>query len=469
MGQKLIKKNWSFKRSHLMQTSQLKTKVVLTDYPYQKDIDNRLFLASLSVGEIHVLEEIIHHSLRFSIDQLTEDLELEESELIPILNKFETIKLLKFDGKIISVDKEVRKYFEFQIEKFCDDFEPNLEFFQNFLSQVPIHLLPDWYAIPRSSDNIVASIIEKHFLTPKIFRQYIAELEFDVPILKQLIRDVYEAPDFKYCANELMKKYEINRKQFEEYLLLLEYHFVCCLTYEQKNGKWEGIVTPFSEWEDFLRFEAKKTLLPSTSKILTMYEEPFGFILDLNRVLTICKTTKSTFRTIQESKTKQVPELEKVINKLKELGWMEQTKSGQLIPTKAGLEWASKSIQAQAVDLAFHPNNKLEKHSDFESLVTVRNLRLIEKNLRGIPSNKWITIEQFLKSFTAPLGDKENISLKNKGKKWRYEIPTYLEQEKEFIQAIILERLHQLGVVKVGTFEGQSCFSLTDYGQHYIH
>ncbi len=67
------------------------------------------------------------------------------------------------------VDKDVRKYFEAKVEKFDEDFQPNLDFLQSILNKVSIHTLPLWYPIPRSTDNIFASIIETYFSTPKIY------------------------------------------------------------------------------------------------------------------------------------------------------------------------------------------------------------------------------------------------------------------------------------------------------------
>ena len=224
-----------------------KTKVVLSDYPYRKDIENRLSLSSLTLFEVDVLREILHHSLEFPILQLADILNTSTDKLIPVLDKLSATKLFKRDNLKLTIDKEKRKNFELQLEKFEDDFEPNLEFLQGLLNKVPIQILPHcWHPISRTSDNIFASIVERTSCTPEDYRNYISELHFDDPVLNGIIEDLFSTSGFKIRESTLISKYKLSREKFSEHSLhLLEYSFVCCLRYEQVDGFWKSSLHHF--------------------------------------------------------------------------------------------------------------------------------------------------------------------------------------------------------------------------------
>ena len=132
----------------------------------------------------------------------------------------------------------MRKYFESQILKFEEDFYPGIEYLQGLLRKVPIQILPTWYSIPRTSNNIFDSLIEKYLITPHTYERYLSELTFSDEILTDIVRSVHQAPEYKVRADEIIKKHHLSHEQFEEHLLLLEFHFACCLRYEKK---WRGV------------------------------------------------------------------------------------------------------------------------------------------------------------------------------------------------------------------------------------
>lgn len=238
---------------------QKKNKIDLTGYNYRRDIENRLLMASLSVFEVEVLREILQRSVKIQIADLARALHTTVKALSPVLAKLKTTQLLSYDDAVITVDKEMRRYYELQIDKFDDDFQPNLVYLQTMLNKVPIEVLPVWYAIPRMSDHIIASIIEKNLATPKIFRRYLEELEFESPIQRHIMDDVFSAPDGKVHADTLREKYGLTREAFEEALLWLEFNFVCFLSYNRLEDMWQEVVTPFWEWREYLRFERSRT------------------------------------------------------------------------------------------------------------------------------------------------------------------------------------------------------------------
>lgn len=449
---------------------QRKAKVSLSDYPFRRDVEVRLFMAQLSITEIEVLREIVHHSLKISIEQLAEDLDLELNVLLPILDKLNAVKLFKRQNLTLLVNKEMRKYFEGKIEKFDDNFKPDIDFLQSVLNKVPIHVLPLWYAIPRSSDNIFESIIEKYFLTPLIYRQYLSELQFDNPILKSIIDEVFQPPHFSVRVEDLLAKFNLTHEQLEEHILLLEYHFVCCLSYKRSKGYWHEIVTPFAEWHELLLFEHQTKPKPIHPKSIKK-DQPveFAFVKNLVILLKACSTKKILSKNVKDLHVNTSDQQQAVVNKLIQLELAKLNTSHQLNATTKGKEWLSKPLFEQIAAIANDPLNTASEPHDFPSLWNVRNLRLIEKSLKRLVPNEWIHIDCFLQGMIAPIGDKEPITLKNKGKKWRYVLPVYTDQEKLFIQRVITERLVELGMIETGTYQGKLCFCLTPFGNHVIH
>ncbi len=429
-----------------------KTKVVLSDYPYRKDIESRLSLSSLTLFEVDVLREILHHSLEFPILQLADILDTNTEKLIPVLDKLSATKLFKRDHLKLTIDKEKRKYFELQLEKFEDDFEPNLEFLQGLLNKVPIHILPNWYPISRTSDNIFASIIEKYFLTPKDYRIYISELHFDNPGLNGIIKDLFSSTDFKIRASDLISKYKLTREEFEEYILLLEYSFVCCLRYEQVDGLWEEFITPFQEYMEYLLFEVNTKAKPiKDNKILPNCAEEFWFMKDLSELIKSYPGSKMAALYRPE-------QLKRYVQYATDLGFI--NKDGA---TDKGLLWLTSNDLHKAHDL-FN-----QMHYPKGPLWTQKNIRYIEKSLKSLPPREWIYLDDFLQGLTAPLGSRDHVTLTKKGKKWKYLIPTYTPEELDFVKKMITERLYELGIVSTGAHKGKVCFFMTQFGTQHLH
>ena len=235
-------------------TSSRKNKISLTDYDYQKDIQNRLLVANLREEERDVLEEILYSPLHMTIADLASRLGMRLDLLTQTLHKLLPSGLCTIQGSHITIHKEMRKYFEIHMQRFDNDFRPYMEFIQSLLKKPPIHVLPIWYAVPRTADNIFHSLIERHFKTPLHFQRYIADLHFGEPVLQQIIHDVFSSEELERPASWIIAKYALTKELFEEYMLHLEFNFVCCLRYKRGLSGWEEIVTPFHEWMEYLRF-----------------------------------------------------------------------------------------------------------------------------------------------------------------------------------------------------------------------
>lgn len=461
----------------LESSSGRKNKISLTDYDYQKDITNRLMLAKFSSEDLRVLEEILYSSLRISIAELADSLEMTSAELTPILEGLLPTGLFSLEKGSLSVDKERRKYFEIQLSRIEEDFRPDMEFLQDLLKKIPIHILPIWYSIPRTSNNIFESIIEKHLLTPQIFQRYILESNFGEPVLKKIIDDVYNSPSLELPSKELMRKYQITEELFEEYMLHLEFSFICCLKYKKTATGLEEIVTPFHEWKEYASF-LRKTEAPSLeeAKVEKNHSSLFSFVEDLSLLLqetqsnpiTVTQTTSGFVPAKKISSlskiSKEAAYMEHLIAKLLLVRLVQNTPQGLQI-TPAGIEWLSYPSDQKAFFLYRHPINKILGYSKKNSSYTERSLREAEKTILRVLDKGWVLFEDVLKGCHIALKEEDVVTLKRSGKTWKYTLPSYSEEERSFLYAVIFEWLLEAGIVETGLFEAKPCFKVTPFGQ----
>jgi hypothetical protein len=363
-----------------------KNKIVLTDYNYKRDIENRLLMAHFSVFDVTVLHEILSSSLIVTGKTIAEHLDTTEKKLQPTLEKLSKTKLLTYSQGVITVDKELRKYYEVQILKFDDNFEPGVEYLQSILNKVPIHVLPIWYVIPRSSDNIFASIVEKYLFSPKIYERYAAEMIFDNPVCNQIIDDVFTAPDFEVTSNVLRKKYKLSAEQFEEYMLHLEYNLICCLSYKCIGDQWEEVVTPFYEWREYLRFKRDTEPQPilDVAKIKRTHPDDYGFINDMTTRL------KKVIEAPQKVKEKDA-----TTEMLLQLHLVTE-KNGQLHSNEHSTAWLKKSLQDQAIMIYRLPMTRYRYLYGNEFLVSDRDIREAERSLKRVINKGWFYFDDFM-------------------------------------------------------------------------
>ncbi len=453
-----------------------KNKVNLADYDYKQDIKNRLFLLECSPFDLVVLDEILFSSIKISIRKIAKNIESDESVLIPVLEKFNKIGLLTFEDHSVVIDKEARKYFETEIEKFEADFIPGMEFLQHLLKKIPIHVLPTWYSIPRTSDNIFSSLVEKYLLTPQIFQRHLLDLSLGNPILSEIAQDVFSSENLELSAQEITKKYHLSRELFEEYMLLLELNFVCCLKYQKNQEKWEERVTPFHEWREYLIFlrETTTSQIRDVSKIQKMRPHDFSFVEDLSLLLKMIK--KETILLNEASHTliashlcpnslKPFHEyLEQLVHKLQILKLAEVVE-GRLYPLETASEWLEMRPESKALHLYRHPLNRLVRPDLPEDFITEKTLKEAEKSIQLVLDTGWVVFDDFFRGVTVPIGTNNTIVLKKCGKSWKYLIPQYTPEEKIVFHATIFERLFEAGVTAVGLYGDKACFTVTPFGR----
>lgn len=429
-----------------------KNKVNLADYNCQQDIENRMLMSDFSTLDIEILEEILYSPLKISFKKLARSVGCEENELLVVLNKFSLAGLLSINEDVINVDKEKRKYFEFELTRFDPQFKPDMEFLQGLLRKVPIHILPTWYSIPRTSNNIFESIFEKYLLTPHIFQRYLMELNLGDPVLNAIIQDVFSAPDFKISSTDLISKYNLNRRDFEEMILILEFNFVCCLNFEKADNHWLEFVAPFHEWHEYLRFfrATEPPCIESKEPIIRFKESDFAFLEEMSELL--MKAKKKSL-TIEKSTA---------VEKLSLTKLAEYT-DGKLSTLEAGDAWLDLSLENRALYLYRNPNNRI-----LTLTVGERYVREAEKSIKRVLHGGWLYFDEFLKGVLVPLNEHSVVMLKRAGKHWKYTLPVYGEKEKALLKATIFEWLYELGMVAIGTCHGRDCFAVTHFGRFFF-
>jgi hypothetical protein len=429
-----------------------KNKVNLTDYPFQQDIENRILMSDFSTLDVEVLEEILFSPLKISLKKLAKTIDCQERDLSASLKKLASTGLLSIQEDAITVEKEKRKYFEFQIQRFDPDFKPDMEFAQGLLRKVPIHLLPSWYAIPRTSNNIFESIVEKYLLTPHIFQRYLMELNFGEPILNAIMDDLFHSPDLKISSSDLIARYNLKRQDFEEMLLILEFNFVCCLCYEKEDDHWLEFIVPFHEWNEYLRF-TRATETPTLSPkepIERKSDNDFAYIEEMSSLL-----LKAKKKPLSIEKT---PLVEKLC-----IVHLAEHDGGKLHTLAAGDEWLDLSLENRALYLYRHPHNRVLSRPIGE-----RYVREAEKSVKRVLHGQWVYFDDFLKGVLVPLNEHSVIMLKRAGKHWKYTLPIYGDEEKAILKVTLFEWLYELGMVAIGTCRGRDCFSVTPFGRFFF-
>jgi len=475
-------------------SSPRKNKVHLNDYDCQQDVENRMLLADFSAFDLEVLEEILYSPLKFSIKKLSRSMGCKEEDLGPILKKLGQTGLLSLQGdETVLVDKDLRKYFEFQIVRFDPEFKPDTEFLLGLLRKVPIHILPVWYSIPRTSNNIFESILEKYLLTPQIFQRYFLDLNFGEGPIHGIMNDLFSAPDFKLYSSDVIAKYNLERRQFEELMLLLEFNFIGCVSYEREDDHWIEAITPYHEWQEYLRFN-KATEAPQLNpkaSISRFRSSDFAFVEDMGSILAHSKKRAIPLPSWQPGsplprKTLldlaslcSLPHRTETDVELADhyLAWVIQKlllidladlSGGKLVPLEGAASFFNMTLENRALHLYRHAKNRILNTPLPAQVATERNIREAEKSIKRVLHGGWVLFDEFIKGVLVTLSENSVITLRKTGKHWKYSLPTYSESEKSLLKATLFEWLFETGMVATGTVGGRDCFSVTPFGRYFF-
>lgn len=468
-----------------------KNKINLSDYDYEVDIENRLLMATFTPLDVEVLEEILFGSLRIPLVKLKKNLDVSDEELVESLQKINKSGLIEIESDAIVVDKDKRKYYDHQILKFDEDFKPNMSYLQGLLRKVPIHILPTWYAIPRSSNNIFASMIERYFKTPQVYERYLLDLNLNEPVMAGIISELFNEPTYKLPSSYIKEKFELNDELFQEYMIHLEFNFVCCLSYERVGDEFEEVVTPFYEWKDYLLFKQRnqpKEFAPK-DQVTSNSLKPFHFVRDMTYLLEEIihqplalrpSATEQDFLFTEDvvrqlmlgCKNEQLGDdlmswqlyFSRLAARLVRIG-LAIRHEDMLSPHHHAPHWLNMEVEDKALYLYRHPENRTLKMGFNEALDTEKNVREVEKGLERIDHNGWISIDEFLEGMLCPIGENDSVTLVKEGPQWKYKLPTYNEDELQFMRYVIMQRLYEVGMVDVALHEGRDCFSLLPFGK----
>ncbi len=446
-----------------------KNKIELKEYEYSKDIQNRILMAQFTALDVEVLEEILYSSLRIPLSLLEQNLNLSSAELKASLDKLSKTDLFQVAGGFVIVDKDRRKYYEMQILKFEEDFKPGMEYLQGLLRKVPIHILPNWYSISRTSDNIFESIVEKYLHSPQAFQRYLMELHLSDPKQKGIMNSVYQSPDYEVEASDMIKKFDLTQEEFEEHMLYLEFSFVCCIRYKRKGDRFVEMITPFYEWQEYLCHvrDTEPTPIIDEETIKRLKKSDYGVIEEMAAILELAQKgpiTRSVIPTIQKKLPDfETSDFERHVHKLCQLNLAER--SGDKVNcTSDTLDWLKMKNNDRAVYIYRHPLNCLVYPSLPQELNSQRLVRDAEKSVERVVGAGWVFMDDFLKGVFIPLNDSHYITLKKVGRNWKYQLPEYTDTEQDFFQAVISRSLFESGITALGTKDGRECFCLTPFG-----
>lgn len=459
-----------------------KSKINLSDYNYTQDVERRLLMSTFTVVDVEVLEELINGSLQTTVDSLADELDLDNESLLPILENLSRTDLFTLNGNEIYVDKEVRKYFDIQITKFDPHFQANMDYLQGLLTKVPIHSLPCWYSIPRTADHIFESICERYLSTPKTYSRYLEDLRFEDPTLEGIVKEVFSSPELKVSASSLQQQFSLSSEQFETYMLYLEFHLVCCLSYSRTGDRWEGIVTPFHEWRHYLLFlnETETPPIAEVERIVSHFDEDFAFIKNMSGLLKTLSehpltlennhlSSDSLERLIEQNEQRSLPlplvkeHYQQILATIVRMGFA-SFHNEQLRATALADHWFSMALEDQAIYLYRQPYQLSHIVEKAETPLCPRRVREAEKCLRRVLKKGWVLFDDFRLGITRPLKEGPGIHLERQGKAWGYHLPNYEPEDYELLKKTICERLFQAGMVQLGSFEGALCFRVTSFG-----
>lgn len=458
-----------------------KSRVVLTDYDVEKDIEGRIALSKLNQDEYAILEEILYSSLTISLTRLAENVDLDIDVVKDFVESFSKTALFTFDGEKLFVDKEKRKYFEAQIERFEEDFEPGMEYLQSLLKNVPIHLLPIWYQIPRSSNNIFDSLVEKYLETPKMYARYVTEFMEEESIVKDVLNELDAKNDYRLYVNQFCKDHGYTKEQVTEAIITGEFNFLFSSVLEPHLEGWVEIITPFAEWRDYMlkKEKASTKSIDAHFEIALRRHHEYAFIEDMTSVLKACE--KLDFETMFDSDSdafvledESLAEhldgshldksyLDRLVNKLMVIG-LAVIDESYLRPTPHANEWIQMQIEKRAHVTFKHPHNYLDIQK-ISPLSTERSILEIQKSMAHVAKLGWVHFNDFLRTTPIELSDEHKIVLKKQGRNWAYALPNYSEDEKELIRYTVMEWFFESGIVQCGVCDGKPCFKLTHLGR----
>ncbi len=446
-----------------MDTAFLKrNKVQLKDYDSEKDIAFRLSLSNLSFLQVEILEEILFNPSTIPLVNLSRNLEIPLPQLRECMDCLEPLGC-GIEDDLLCVGKETKRYLEIEMERFKETFAPDLSFFQSLLKKVPIHVLPNWYSIPRTSDHIAFSIIEKHLNYPNLYERHLLEIK-NYPLIERVLSLLFSKTCKKIDIAELEIFLKISQEELEALLIQLEFYFAAFVCYEKENSHFKRVLRPLKEWENYLTFLQQK----KQSSLAIMFPLPLpSFLQDLKKTLCFFKENSPSKEAFFKKNPLSLKNpfylknayLSKIVKKAEEGFLVQETKG--LTLTQLGRAWLSCSEKDQALFL-------YRKTVSENSFFSEKCMKELEKILQGFPRQSWICLETVWETGLICLGEETKIRLKRIGKNWNYQFPQYTEEEKEYLKKLFIECFFEAGLILLGSCQERLFFRLTSLGEMFV-
>lgn len=448
-----------------------KLKISLEDYNYKEDLSLRALLHHASAHDIKTLEEILFSSIKTSEEKLLDALEIPLEDLKKALNKFESCGLVSQETDQIVINKDLRKYFELEIQRFEEDFEPGIEFLAQLFKKVPIHILPVWYALPRSSSNIFESIVEKYLQTPQLYQRLLSDAQTHEPHLRAIINLLYTSDYLELDLEFIMQKLQMEESALFETIAQLEFNLIACVKYVPHESSFKGILTPFHEYKSYLKhLRSTEAMTQNEDEIEKITLSPCDFIEGLFTLIKAFKAKQFNYPLDRSSEAElkealaeaelSYLELEELMQKLLQVQLID-TKNGTINLNETSFSFISMKPESAALVLYRHPSNKPR----FNLAISVdKAIRECEKAASRLVGKGWVLFDDFLSGCIAPLSEQQMITLKKNGRKWSYHLPVYSSQELEFINHLFLDWFEKVGVIEQGFLASKPVIKLTALG-----
>ncbi|MCH9811144.1 hypothetical protein K0U07_00095, partial [bacterium] len=344
---------------------------------------------------------------------------------------------------------------------------------------VPIHSIVSWFQIPRTSNNIFNSVIDKHFKSPKMYERYLKDTLAESPLCKA-IYDLVDQKGGKALAQEIMSELSLSDTELEEKILLLEYHYILASCYEEKDGKYIKYITEFSEWREHKKLCGNSCDQEDLTEgqVECFAEEEFSFIKDMSLLLELCEKERLKIEYDQKQELFYLKGdvnpslgfsntspfyLARVINKNLLLGLV-VIEEDFLRQTSPARKWLDTPIKQRTMITFKHPHNSLSHKSDFSFGRHDRNIIEVQKALSRIQPGRWIFFEKFMNDHLYAANTLKQPELKKVGRGWQYALPDYDQEEIAFIKVVVLDWLFESGMIIPGKSNGKECFKVTSLG-----
>ncbi|MCB1137065.1 MAG: hypothetical protein KDK78_12420, partial [Chlamydiia bacterium] len=365
----------------MMATQSQKTRIQLPDYDFHLDIEDRLLTASLTAAEVEILEELMHSSLVVEEEELEEDFSV--AAIRSTLSKLEDCGLLYREDDSVYIDKERRKAFETLTWRF-DDTRATLDYVKALLKKVPIHCLPNWYCIPRTSDDIFTALIEHYLEAPKLYERHIQESLAEDPVLQDLYNEASKAPYYCTTAASAMERLGLTPAEYQEKVLLLEFHLAAFGSFRMDQGEWVEVLIPLHEHVCYLTERAERQQSLQGPKEPSP-PAPFSFLRELKHTLGILIKGP-----VPQSKLS--PRMRDTLL----LAKLATEDAGALHATPKAEDWLSRDLEDCSQSLCNYQRGRYKKASEPSLAFTERDLIDVGKALTDLPPDTWIPVDMFI-------------------------------------------------------------------------